>query len=71
MAFTQQVYKYILEDDTDNLKVVLDSGIPRVILDHLLAFAIKQAKLEAVKILICYCANLETPNYQSNLFKNM
>lgn len=65
--FSQRVYKYIKEENTENLKTVLDSGVPQVIIDHLLSYAIKQGKLESVRVLICYCANLDS-YYQANLF---
>lgn len=67
MAFTYSVYKYILNEDTESLKAVLDSGVQQIIIDSLLSFAIKQGKLESVKVLICRCANLNA-YYQSNLF---
>ncbi len=65
--FTQKTYKYIKFNEIENLKAVLDSGVQQVIINSLLSYAIKNNKLEAIKLLLEYCADFES-YYQGNLF---
>jgi hypothetical protein len=55
--FNQKIYDYILKEDLEKMEVILDTPLKQPVLDQLLAFAIKQNKLEAIKLLISYCAN--------------
>ena len=57
MTFIQSIYKYIITEDVTNIKTILGQGLPQVILNQLLSYAIKQNKLESIKVLISYCAD--------------
>ena len=57
MLLDQEVYNYVLNEDLVNLKVVLDSKVPQVILDNLLSWGIRKNKLKSIQLLLQYCAN--------------
>lgn len=68
--FTQKIYKYIQEEKVTELETILESGVQRVILDSLLAFAIKYNKIESIKLLLKYCANINEFPFNKFYIKN-